>query len=349
MRFRKTTPAVEPVEQNQDQAAEDVEAIEDTEGAVDEVTAVQGEAEQARAEAHQARTEAETMLATAREQAARLIADTEQQARALTSSAQVADRRAAALEERLGMLRAVEQLEERATEAEQQAFDLAAEGDDTRDHVDALDRRIGELGVQREDAAAALGRAREEGDVAGVTEQRSRLGAVDEVAGVLDGQREQARQRIQDIGDPDGVGELAKALKRAGAARAEQRRLRNLLYPDSPQAQHDALMDQLKGALTAQLGEMTEPAAQQHRIHVNNVPPIQEPPVAVNKSSTPAVDRLRKASSKLEDQVGVYDVNGNLIGICDPDAIVPVAQADDVTKMRAAEGVFKSIRKRQQG
>ncbi|WP_269857947.1 hypothetical protein [Streptomyces sp. RPT161] len=329
MRLRKSAPTAEPVEQ--DDPAEDTELV-------DETTAVRAQAEQARADAHRARAEAETLVATARAEAQRLVAEAEAEARTLSAQAQQAERNAAAFDERAGYLQHADQLRGRIEDAEQQATELRAEADDVAEQIEALTVRLDELGEQREDTTTALTAAREAGEVDSVIKHRNQLAAVDEVVKVLTGQREALQGRLLAIGGPDDpAGELAQVLTQAQAARTELRRIRNALDPERIEAQVDELLD----VLQAQVADMTQqPATPRHTIHdLRPVPTNQENPVSTRKNA-----RLLKAEAA--DQVAVYDVSGNLVGLVDPKHVIPVADMDDVTKQAVAVEVFQQIQKR---
>ncbi|MER6351247.1 hypothetical protein ABT186_05195 [Streptomyces sp. NPDC001634] len=312
---------------------------------VDDETAVRAAAEQARTEAAQRRTEAETVVETARAKAARLVAEAEHQARILAGEAREAEGRAEQLEERAQYLAHADQLRDRIADTEQNAARLDAEAVQTAEQVEALAVRLEGLGVQREDATAALSAARDAGDVEGVQQQRAQLTAIDEVVKALSGQQTALGERLRAIGGPeDPAGEMARTLARTQAARMELRRVLNILDPERVEAQMDELLDVLQGSLEAQVAEMTQPPAPRPNPQVQHAPVIQEPPMATSK-----IDQLRKAAkAKAEDQVGVYDCDGNLIGLVDPDKVIPVAQMDDMEKQALAAEVFKGIRKRAQ-
>lgn len=242
------------------------EAVEETPAARAEL--MRGEAAGRRTGAHQARAEAGTLVEAARAQAARLVADAEAQARQLDAEACAADRQAAALEETAGRWAAVDELGGRAREADERALLLAAEAEDVTAQDEALARRVAELGEEREETTRRLAAAREAGDVDQVGSLRARLAAVDEVAGVLAGQRGPLQARLQAIGTADGIGELAGELKTAARLRGEQRRLLNELQPD----RIEALADELEACLLAQVAELSAPAPQMPRTQLLRTP-----------------------------------------------------------------------------
>ena len=220
---------------------------------------VRAQAEQQRAQAEAARTEADTILTTARAQAARLIADAEARARHLTADAIEAERAAEPLARRAGYLRHAEQLRQQIADAEHDVVQLTTEQDQLHDTVLRLDARLAELGEERETTAAHLAAARERGDVDQVTDLRARLTGVEEVAAVVQGQLVTARQRLLEIGDPDGNGELNRAANAWQGLQDELRRIGNALDPNRP----EALLDDIVVGLRAQVAihqEQAKPA-----------------------------------------------------------------------------------------
>lgn len=212
------------------------------------------QAAQDRTEAEHARAAADAIVTTARAQAARLVADAEQQARDLATKARAAEQRAARLEDRAQYRQHANALEQQAGNAEQTARELAAEASDINAQAEARAQRLADLGGQREEVTVRLAAAREAGDVAAVSAARAELAGVDEVVAVLDGQQRTARERLDIIGAPDGGGELARTLAQAQTARVELRRILNILDPDRPEAQADRLLDGFRGAFEAQVG-----------------------------------------------------------------------------------------------
>lgn len=233
---------------------------EQTTAATEQHPAVPAEddAEQLRAGAHRLRTwiadttaQAETLVSEARTQAERLLADADARSRALTGEHARGRTLIRELEERAGYLEHAAAVRAQAETAGQQAVELATETTALTVQRGALDDRLAELAAEREDTAAALMTAREAGDVSAVAVARAQMAAVDEVAATLGGRRDTLTSRLQAIGEPGGSGELPAAQARADAARAELRRIENLLNPDRLEARIDYVAGLLTDQITA--------------------------------------------------------------------------------------------------
>jgi DNA repair exonuclease SbcCD ATPase subunit len=226
----------------QGQAAEDVGLAAAVEPEPETAESRAAEAEHASAEAERSRTEAERLLAEAEAEAARIVADARERAQDLKTTASKADYRAEAAAERAGYLAHAQGLRHNVRAAEDLATTLAAEADKLTARVADLDARLAEAAARQEDAAAALATAREAGDFAGVRDGRAELAAVDEVAGVLAGQRQSAVDRLTVIGPADGAGELSGALSAAQTARTDLSGVLDKLDPERIEARKAALM-----------------------------------------------------------------------------------------------------------
>jgi chromosome segregation ATPase len=211
------------------------------------------QAQELRAQAEQLRAERDAALALAQQEAARLVAEAQQQGSELWRQAAAADSDAKRLEDRFSYLRRAEQLGEEIPAAEQAVLALAQEADSLREQVEALDERLAQLGRERAETDAAALVATEAGDVDEVMAQRARLAALDDVVAALERQRGELQDRLAGIGDGTGRGDLLDALSRLRARQAELRRMQNALYPDSPQAMSDRLAEDLRAGVAAML------------------------------------------------------------------------------------------------
>jgi chromosome segregation ATPase len=172
-------------------------------------------------------------------------------AREVAGQVRDAEGQAAALNERAQQLDVADGLCRQVTEAEQRIVALSAEADRLVAQTVALDQRLVDLGEQREDTAAALVGAREDGDVDDVLALRARLAAIDAVIGVVQGQRQAAQERLAAIGVPDGTGDFADAARAWQDAQAELRRVLNELDPQRPEAIADRLLEDLRLTVAA--------------------------------------------------------------------------------------------------
>jgi chromosome segregation ATPase len=196
--------------------------------------------------------QADTLMAEAHAAADRLVADAQTQARALTADHHRGRALIRDLEERAGYLEHAQAVRAQAEAAEQLVDELTTQTRALAAQRAVLTDRLVELAAQREDTATALTTAREAGDVAGVAAARTQMSALEDVAATLNGRCDSLTSSMDTIGEPDGRGELATAQARAAAARAELRRVENLLDPDRLEAQ----VDRVTEALAAQLADL---------------------------------------------------------------------------------------------
>lgn len=250
-RTSKTTAAAAP--DTPEPSADDVP------GEVEQAARLRAEAEQLRADAAKAARDADELQQTARAEAQRLITEADQKAGRLRGTVPRLQRQAADLDGLAGCFTEAVTFREQIEATGNRIVELASEADRLREQITGLNERLGELGEQRETCGADLAGARERGDVDRVVELRTRIGAVDEVTGVLQGQRQTAQGRLDAIGDPDdGVGELSRTAGSWQALQAALRRTLNAIDPERPEAVQDKLMADLQFAATANLQRIAD-------------------------------------------------------------------------------------------
>jgi hypothetical protein len=172
--------------------------------------ALRTQAEQARQHAQCTRAEAEQVLA-----------DAEQQARAMTDDAQQAEKDADAMGKRAAAIDHASALHRLVVDADQRAADLAGEYAVLTAWAEALDARLAELGVRREDATIAVGAAKEAGDPDAVAREWTTMSAIDEVVATLTAQLAEVRERATTVGYPGSGGDYDDAAGVGVALRQE--------------------------------------------------------------------------------------------------------------------------------
>lgn len=202
------------------------------------------------------RAEAETLMARAREEAARIIGEAEASARPLTNAADVAEREAAALAGRAQRLDRAAGFAAQAEASAARVSALEAERDDLAAKQADLGRRLAELAAERRGKETDLAAARDNGDLDLITTLRTRLDAIADLEGTLQARQARLAVRLGAIGDGE-VGpvwpqkELAEAPRVAGI---DQRRVRASLNEAQPErqeavadaaSQHQQLLDHL--------------------------------------------------------------------------------------------------------
>ena len=194
----------------------------------------------------QGEASAAAILAAGEQDAAQVIETARANAAAATAGAASAEQQASAHDARARLLRQADALRVLAGDAERQADALDAERERLAAGRDALDGQLALLAGQRDAAEQEAASARAAGDVDGITAARSRAQSIGEAVTSLTGQRDALAARIGQVGGLDGPGELAGALDRSRAARAELWPvLGGLLDGDGPRAsepERDALL-----------------------------------------------------------------------------------------------------------
>lgn len=192
-----------------------------------------------------ARSEAEALMARAREDAARIIAEAEAAARPLTKAADAADNEAAALAGRAHRLDRAAGFAAQAGASAARVKTLEAERDDlAAKHAD-LGGRLAELAAERRGKEAALATARDDADLDLITALRTRLDAIADLEGTLRARQAQLTARLDAIGDGEmspiwPQRELAEARRVAGMDRRQVRAMLNDAWPERPEAVADA-------------------------------------------------------------------------------------------------------------
>ena len=241
---------------------------------------LRAQAQEIRDRAEALRTEQRTVLAVGQQEADRLhaegdrvLAETRNEANRLMNEAARTDREAEPIRERAVLQQAAEDIVEAIPAVESRITDLYAEIETLAATITGLSGRLEDLGVDREDLGVQLAGAREAGDVDGVVAARARMTAVDEVAAALENQKRVAEQRVVAIGAPDGDGELGQAERLVVGLRTQQRQVLNQLDPERPEAQADALVQQITEFAHAQhdrLREQQNPAVRRTTTIIQN-------------------------------------------------------------------------------
>jgi hypothetical protein len=197
-------------------------------------------AEQARSTAERDRTEAETLLAGARAEVARIMAEAETSASTLGVSAAKAERDAGIFEEDARLLSAAASAQAQAVAADTRVAELEDERDRLTAVAAELGERLGRLRGERGHLAGQLAAALDAADIDAATAHRGRAGSLDGVISALAGQQAAAQARITAIGDgtvqPWPQKELYEARTAAWQHRRGLRDALNMVWPGRAEA-----------------------------------------------------------------------------------------------------------------
>ena len=188
---------------------------------------------QMRKQAADKRDAADRTLRGGHEQANRIIAEAQAEARALTTEAVRVDRDADKVEERASLVDHAAALGKRAEDAEKHLADLIAETGRLGNELDSLNERVADLQESAATLNAGIKAAVGAEDVEEVVALRARLQATEEVAAEVQRRRAVVAQRLAAIG-PDGQ-ERARAGAAVSGARAQYEKALDRLDPTRTQ------------------------------------------------------------------------------------------------------------------
>lgn len=219
-------------------------------------------AREADEEAIRLRAEAESVVAAANADAERIRREGHAKALPLIAEAAARERKAAELGGSSKHHEHAARQEALTGQHEAQAADLSAEHEHLTEIVAGLDRRLAELGTDRERLEGELAAAQDAAEVDRIAAIRGQLEATGEAVAALAGQREKARVRALQVGNgtETGPGLLTDALSAAARHRTALTEALDELYPDRPGAEHRRDLARLKDALVGNLARMAEEA-----------------------------------------------------------------------------------------
>ena len=185
----------------------------------------------------------------------RQVAALQAQAKAVSSAAgaerTAKEHRVSDLEERARLNSHAGQLRDQAEEAGQRAAELDAERERLEQKIEGFDGRLAELQAEGQQVAAELAAARDAADLDAMTSLRNRADSIADLVLTFDGLREAAQHRAGQVGDGTASvpGELSDAREAGSVARGALREALNRLDPERPEARHDAVMEEVLGAI----------------------------------------------------------------------------------------------------
>lgn len=246
-------------------------AVAETDPHLVQAAALKARADEIRENARAAVTETEQQLAEARATAARIVGDAQTAHNQASVAKLTADREAQEVDGIAGYHRHASSLAGQIAGLETRLAGLDDEHAGLTEQAQGLDKRLAELGLDKQMTQQNVARAIDDGDAERLAALRAKLAGTEEISNALQGKLSAIRQRLAAIGlrsDTQGATEIPTVVRRLEALRTEQERVEDAIDPQRPGAE-------LRASL-ARLVELSAYAAK----HPLKTPPPQTTTVA---------------------------------------------------------------------